>query len=91
VPQRGGVGCEDEKAVPVRPLRVGSGLSPTGQEQTVKRGSAKMKKTQRQLVKDAFTKSRDEIYAEMSKSEKLGYWISIFVVVTIMFLIWNWA
>lgn len=50
-----------------------------------------MKKTQRQLVKDSFTKSRDEIYAEMSKSEKIGYWISIFVVVTIMLLMWNWA
>jgi hypothetical protein len=50
-----------------------------------------MKKTQRQLIKESFTKGLDERYAEMSKSEKVGYWIFGFVVVTIMFLIWNSA
>ncbi len=50
-----------------------------------------MKKTQRQLIKESFTKTRGEIYAEMSKSEKLGYWLCIFVVFTIMFLMWNSA
>jgi hypothetical protein len=62
-----------------------------GQEQTVKSRSEEMKKTQRQLVKESFTKTRDERYAEMSKSEKLGYWIFGLVIVTIIFLMWDSA
>jgi len=48
-----------------------------------------MKKTRQQLVKESFTKSFDRRYAEMSTSEKVGYWIFGFVVVTVMFLLWN--
>ena len=46
-----------------------------------------MKKTQQQLIKESFTKTLDARYAEMSKSERLGYWIFGFVVVTTMFLL----
>jgi hypothetical protein len=36
--------------------------------------------------KESLAKTLDERYAEMSKSEKRGYWIFGFVVVTIMLL-----
>ena len=62
-----------------------------GPEADVQRGSEEMKKTQRQLVKESFTKTFDERYAEASKSEKISYWIFGFVVVTIMFLLWKFG
>lgn len=68
-----------------------SRMAEIGQKRTVASRSKQMKKTQRQLVKETFTKTRDERYAEMSKSEKRGYWIFGFVVVAIMFLLWTSA
>jgi hypothetical protein len=36
-----------------------------------------MKKSQKDLIKDAFTKTIDQRYQEMSKFEKFGYWFCI--------------
>jgi len=35
------------------------------------------KKTWQVMVKETFTKSRDERYAESTKGERIVYWISI--------------
>ncbi|MDQ1925092.1 hypothetical protein [Massilia pseudoviolaceinigra] len=35
------------------------------------------RKSQQELLKDAFTKTVDQRYAESSKGEKITYWISL--------------
>jgi hypothetical protein len=66
-------------------LRFYTGWAKSGRS----KGREEMKKRQGQLVKESFTKSFGQRYAEMSKSEKVGYSIFGFVVVTIMYLLWN--
>lgn len=48
-----------------------------------------MKKPWQQLLKESFTKSFDERYAEASKSERRVFWVSLVLVLGSMFLIWN--
>ncbi len=48
-----------------------------------------MKKTGKQLLKESFTKSFDERYAEASRNERIGYWICVIIVFGIMFLMWH--
>jgi hypothetical protein len=78
---------------PLLAFQPGNLLSLANRPDSAKSGRSKgreqMKKTQGKLVKESFTKSFSQRYAEMSKSEKVGYWISGFVVVTIMYLLWN--
>ena len=45
-----------------------------------------MKKPYKQQLKEAFTKTRDQRYAESSKFEKICYWISIAVALLIIFV-----
>ena len=48
-----------------------------------------MKKSSKTLVKEAFTKSFDERYSEMSKGEKTGHWVFI-CVIGLIFLLMLW-
>lgn len=51
-----------------------------------------MKKSQKTLLKEMFTKSFDERYAEMSKGEKIGYWIFVgtgIFIISLMFIFGN--
>ena len=51
--------------------------------------TGKVKKSQETLLKETFTKSFDERYAEMSKGEKTGYWIFVgFVFLVILLMMW---
>jgi hypothetical protein len=47
-----------------------------------------MKKSMRQLLKDGFTKTRNEQYDEMSRGEKIGYWIFFGVVFSLVLIGW---
>lgn len=51
--------------------------------------TGKVKKSQETLLKETFTKSFDERYAEMSKGEKIGHWIFAgFVFLVILLMMW---
>ncbi|WP_313174676.1 hypothetical protein [Massilia sp.] len=51
--------------------------------------TSKVKKSQETLLKETFTKSFDERYAEMSKGEKTGHWIFVgFVFLFILLMLW---
>jgi hypothetical protein len=47
-----------------------------------------MKKTWQQMVKETFTKTRDERYAEASKSERIVYWLLVALVSTTIAAVW---
>ncbi len=41
-----------------------------------------IKKTYKQLLKETFTKTRDERYAESSARGKIAYWIFITIIIS---------